>query len=520
MRRALFALLLPPLAACSGSIGGAVDAPPPDNAPSASDAGNPGSVPLGQGGTGGDGGTSGDGGTGGNGHGDGGGDGDGATTISLANRGGTRLHARYHATADGTNSFVGWFDSQLQTNCAFSPGADGQERCLPSANVVNITSYYFKDAACTQPIVEDVVGLRPCATPPRYIRLADDTSCPNRTRVFSIGARLAGTSYFYRDDSNVCQAGTLNLGPYYDVGAEVAAASFVSATETAGPNLSGVEPKRFNGSDGSQGFSRFVDTARNTTCTFRIAADGAQRCLPDTDALVNNADFSDAACTVRGTAWRFTSMRTCPAPTLAILSEQNGCVERLHMFGVGAATTPYYFNGKSCVVGENAIYPTFRLNAEQAATSFVAGPAGTFSASPRVQMSSIVLGGEPFDTKPYDTQRKEECSFRPAADGKLRCLPTNAVPTRFYADAQCTQPVVLSTPPPPGCTIVPTIAVAEDSTSCPTRYRYFARGATVTSALFQKNDASCDQLASSTQVQAVGAELPASTFVEANLVDR
>lgn len=46
----------------------------------------------------------------------------------------------------------------------------------------------------------------------------------------------------------------------------------------------------------------------------------------------------------------------------------------------------------------------------------------------------------------YDSSRKEQCNFRLASDGQLRCLPVSIVtiPTSYFSDALCSQPLGIS----------------------------------------------------------------------------
>jgi hypothetical protein len=63
----------------------------------------------------------------------------------------------------------------------------------------------------------------------------------------------------------------------------------------------------------------------------------------------------------------------------------------------------------------------------------------------------------------YDSQRKEDCSFALAGDGKTRCLPSpTATLSGYYADAHCTQPLLAINS---NCA-TPTYAWTMDSTAC------------------------------------------------------
>lgn len=44
----------------------------------------------------------------------------------------------------------------------------------------------------------------------------------------------------------------------------------------------------------------------------------------------------------------------------------------------------------------------------------------------------------------HDTMRNEDCSFKPAVDGKTRCLPDALFVGPYFADSGCTMPLVAS----------------------------------------------------------------------------
>lgn len=65
---------------------------------------------------------------------------------------GSRIRAVVGSTSDGSSELVGWYDADLDTDCAFRPMEDGQTRCLPSGPKVK-SAEYFSDAACRSPVV-------------------------------------------------------------------------------------------------------------------------------------------------------------------------------------------------------------------------------------------------------------------------------------------------------------------------------------------------------------------------------
>ncbi len=44
----------------------------------------------------------------------------------------------------------------------------------------------------------------------------------------------------------------------------------------------------------------------------------------------------------------------------------------------------------------------------------------------------------------HDTMRNEDCTFKPAVDGKTRCLPDASLPGPYFSDSACTTALVAS----------------------------------------------------------------------------
>jgi hypothetical protein len=141
---------------------------------------------------------------------------------------GTRLKARTYNAEDGSQQFIGWFDSQRNENCGFQMAADGKIRCLPSGT--SVEAGFFGDTGCTQPLATMQTG---CAPPASYALAdaSDPGACePRRFKVLTLGAKHAGDAY--RGAPGSCIKNTLPVGTdLYDTGAEVPASSLVAATE-------------------------------------------------------------------------------------------------------------------------------------------------------------------------------------------------------------------------------------------------------------------------------------------------
>jgi hypothetical protein len=117
----------------------------------------------------------------------------------------------------------------------------------------------------------------------------------------------------------------------------------------------------------------------------------------------------------------------------------------------------------------------------------------------------------------FDSQRSETCAFMIAGDGTERCLP-EGMGTSVFADAACMTPVLTV---PSGCA-APMYATSTAASACglaPGGTHIFTVGAAVTpSTIYAGSAAQCFNAGPATSgfnYLAVGAEIPASTFVGA-----
>src|SRR4051794_20521888 len=97
---------------------------------------------------------------------------DGSTSGGPDYASGTRLRAKVYASADGARQWHGWFDQQLQTDCAVTIAEDGVLRCVPSG--AYYSSDTFADSACTVPVA---TGFPACETPPTYVVQQATSGC-------------------------------------------------------------------------------------------------------------------------------------------------------------------------------------------------------------------------------------------------------------------------------------------------------------------------------------------------------
>jgi hypothetical protein len=157
--------------------------------------------------------------------------GTGDTDPLSVNRGGSRIKMRVGTTPDGARAFLGWHDTMTDDDCAFSIAADGQQRCLPSAQSAFIQNF-FSDSGCSQPL--GYVSTSNCSTlsPPKYA-YSFELLCTSNVyvgRYHLVTAAHTGTVYSGSPTS--CTVWTSPGFQFYRFGPELPSSTFQAATES------------------------------------------------------------------------------------------------------------------------------------------------------------------------------------------------------------------------------------------------------------------------------------------------
>ena len=122
----------------------------------------------------------------------------------------------------------------------------------------------------------------------------------------------------------------------------------------------------------------------------------------------------------------------------------------------------------------------------------------------------------------HDTQLNVDCAFQGAADGVLRCIPTGqGIFVGYYADSGCTQPIVAQYK---GCS-PPLYAVVPEGSGCALQrmeHVLSVTGAYSGGGMVYLGSTMCSAtpasaLTVSYDLYTTGAEVPASTFVQATV---
>ncbi len=190
-------------------------------------------------------------------------------------------------TADST-----WYDTQTGESCLFRTGADGVERCFPSAGQNDLTVYL--DAACTKPaFVGPSVGCE--GRPFNYISYGpyNGTSCSSP--IYRIGAPLAQSVELFSNaaDSCISMGESDQARPLEEVPPE----AFVAVERVSRTHLPNMNAWVREGADGSWEVTAFHDPIRNAACSGLGLASTTDACIPSW--VEPTHQYADAACTVR-----------------------------------------------------------------------------------------------------------------------------------------------------------------------------------------------------------------------------
>lgn len=149
---------------------------------------------------------------------------------SKAGASGSRLKARTYTGEDGSQEFIGWFDSQTSANCGFSLANDGKLRCLPFEGLAS-AGVYWSDAGCTVPLIIATAGCSPTLA----LSNAPVSACNGAPRyqatILKVGPKHVGD--VFNGTPAACSKITVGAPTdLLDPGPEVPASTYVAANET------------------------------------------------------------------------------------------------------------------------------------------------------------------------------------------------------------------------------------------------------------------------------------------------
>jgi len=367
--------------------------------------------------------------------------------VSLHYRAGKRIRPRWRVTNDGARELVALHDVVLDLDCKFTPTVSGL-RCVPDPDGDDGLSFQdlsssFRDEACTQPVAwAGDLSRR------KFIVARDESQseCPGApVRVYRAATiDVVTTVYLGRKGgsrgSRVSSEGGFGVAT---LGAEITSQLATgnlrvvrSSTDRAGIAVAYVESD-----DGAIAFDHWVDTRHDARCTFRTAADGVARCLPDGPPTVF---FADEACEVP-------SVSTLCSPPRFFLRLRSDCSDRFDVLRGGPPTTQREFvaDGEECskafLTTKGAI--TYSSTGEISASSLVgidrSPRASSGHGATRLRANDVAVGAlrmrSPREMPWHDTKLDVDCEFKLAADGVMRCLPDIWLPVSVnaFTDPAC-----------------------------------------------------------------------------------
>jgi hypothetical protein len=434
---------------------------------------------------------------------------------------GSRIVRLVRQHDDGSSEAVGLHDTEFDADCQFRTDGDGTVRCLPVQNnrPFGLAQPVFRDASCTDRVVQIPSSSNPI---PVYGVIHSFGACSAQQSWFQLGGALSipeGTTLYFMN-AGVCTATTAGpSGRYYALGAELTSDRFVAATETQ-EGTGRLAVRVVEGEDGSRVCDRegpLLDgDLGGHPCSLEHAEDGVLRCLPqgisttrvsseeDCSPTEPAAQINDACGTV------LTHTRELAMP---------GCASFWRVRELGSQLAgPVYLDDIDLGCYAGADYRFHVLGPVVAAESFVQisivhGPGAT-----RLRRLDLVADGLRVD-RPYwyDSEYDLHCRFLATPDGASRCVPfavgqeRQATLVDVYTDPACegasTRYALYDEPCGNGVT--PKLAVA----STVDGPRFYALGAAPAAGTYYHYTSSCQQVSSSGQLFAVGAEVPSSAFV-------
>jgi hypothetical protein len=138
---------------------------------------------------------------------------------------GSRLKARVVTGTDGSETRIGFFDSERMENCAFRAAVDGTTRCMPTDSVV-FGGVYFADSNCNVHLAQSTCGL------PQYIYESTGGAC-SAPRIFAVNSAPYTGQVFISNGATCVPVGV--TGSFYLESVEISPTEFVQGTETKLP---------------------------------------------------------------------------------------------------------------------------------------------------------------------------------------------------------------------------------------------------------------------------------------------
>lgn len=251
----------------------------------------------------------------------------------------TRVRATGHLATDGTRQVMGWKDTSLDdTLCGIRRSEDGEHRCLPHGHGLRGENY--ADAACTERLGTFTSSCG--GEPPRYAMIYANAYCPADGDAMTERGETFTGSVHVDLGAGVCEPSTLPVEEPLSRATPVPASAFqATSVRTDESDPGRLKPHYHTSEDGGCWFWKFWDTELGIGCSFDLAEDGVQRCLPGD--LGSFADmYTDATCTVPVRVMSLAECKNPVIPEYALDGVATECDTRWRVQRTAPVTTELY----------------------------------------------------------------------------------------------------------------------------------------------------------------------------------
>jgi hypothetical protein len=364
---------------------------------------------------------------------------------------GSRLKARVLEGSDGSRHLIGLHDTELDIPCDFANLGPGGFRCAPLTDR-GVTSNVFVDDQCQVPGVgyETACGPLPYSAASTAGRTCDGLQ---RLDVSAVGASYPGA---FANQSSCTPYIDGNSGMEWHATSTVAPSTFVEGTLERLELGGGLSVLSIAGADGSRQARSFWFDGR--PCAAVDLTNGGRRCAPG-PTLNLFTFFADASCTTE-VGYMQGGNTACGDPAFLPVRrpvQMNGCtVQTTALAEVTRFTGSTAYRGEPCtsltlqpsplerwVVGA-PVAPSVlpELDRVQRGTQRLRSTAAETANGSVIELSTS------FAITLFDTTLGETCTPKRFADGTVRCTPSGSAVGFYYADPECTVPVL---PTPSHC---------------------------------------------------------------------
>jgi hypothetical protein len=377
------------------------------------------------------------------------GDGDGDTVGFAA---GNRLHPIVLTAESGATALVGWYDSQLQTECAFFPDGDGVQRCMPFER--EHPDYdppeIYGDPGCT---IE--VTINRCTASTSYAIGHVQDPCVPYMQVRPVVGELEEGPVYQRTQEGECTQQDASV-PRAQLGEVMDSSEFVAAWDEISVGDARILGVRKVAEDGSWSYVGAWDEVFSDHVRDAVTSDGQRRWLPlapEIDPLV----FVDDGCTQPVAHDHAYCPPDYASYTAEVETDACGATTTIHEGGP-TLTQLHAWNedGSMCLPSgsqPNGWYPVGPALEDGAFAEVEI----VFEGEGQIQVGRLAeSGGSPLGfAQWFDTVHQQACVPARDSEGVVRCLPAaQSFYTTLYLDPTCAgEPVAAfdpcHSPPPP-----------------------------------------------------------------------